>query len=132
MTYNHINAHAHIHTYTHAHTHIYIQIHVHTLTHTQTHTQHVRTNSMPFNSSTAPSTSEKTPVPIIHSFVKPPLRTEGARSAVIKMETITIISMYIYSICLCYEIRNTHYYYAVYFLHLLLLLTNDCTNRNKL
>ena len=101
MTYDHIDAHAHTLTHMSAHTHIYIHTDIHarrnthTYTHTHTHTQHVRTNSMPFNSSTAPSTSEKTPVPIIHSFVKPPLRTEGARSAVIQIEIITIIRMYI-------------------------------------
>jgi hypothetical protein len=39
------------------------------------------TISMPLSSSTAPSTRENTPVPIIHSLVRPPLRTEGARSA---------------------------------------------------
>ena len=36
---------------------------------------------MPLSSSTAPRTREKTPVPMIHSLVRPPLRTEGARSA---------------------------------------------------
>ena len=39
------------------------------------------TSSIPLSSRMAPSTSENTPVPRIHSLVRPPLRTEGARSA---------------------------------------------------
>ena len=87
-------SHTHVHTqslthtyrhrytfYTFTHTYIHTHAHMHTL-HNINHNPYVRTSSIPFNSSTAPSTREKTPVPMIHSLVSPPFNTDGARSAV--------------------------------------------------
>ena len=48
------------------------------------HPSHTLTSSMPLISRIAPRTRENTPVPKIHSLVRPPFRTEGALSAVIK------------------------------------------------
>ena len=50
------------------------------------HPSDTLTSSMPLISRIAPRTRENTPVPRIHSLVRPPFRTEGALSAVINMK----------------------------------------------